>query len=416
MQPEMESLRKRLLSTALSFYKQLQATLEEGPTTPGTRPRAGHGLPASGPDRRRGRLQRSGLEALERARAILEDVVRADPTAPGPRRDLASCLEFIGRLEVYTSGQESEGSAPWRSLSSTRRCPPSTPTTPTTSSRSRSPPARSAMNGAYRADRRGAPVPGSGAGDPGRAAGRASRSRPVPEPARPELRRARQHPARGSSPSAAIARTGRRHLERLAVDHPETPVYRRRLGQVETDTGRMLSDAGRLSEGLSHSSGAGRSSRRWRRSCPPSPAISGRWRSPTTSWGRAGQDGPPGRGGRSLARARASLERLIADHPDFTAYQEDLAENYLWTGVVHQDSGRRADARVSCRTPVNSSDGWHPGASACMPWPARRGQACPLTEDGEPRPNPTGRWRLRRAVARGYRAPTTSGPTLASSR
>ena len=48
-------------------------------------------------------------------------------------------------------------------------------------------------------------------------------------------------------PAEAVA-----HLERLAADHPETAVYRRRLGQVEADTGRILSDAGRPSEALTH--------------------------------------------------------------------------------------------------------------------------------------------------------------------
>src|SRR5262249_15014426 len=68
MQPEMESLRKRLLGTALSFYKRLQATLEEGPDDPRTR------VELATVYRQVGRIavevgsRRAGLEALERAR------------------------------------------------------------------------------------------------------------------------------------------------------------------------------------------------------------------------------------------------------------------------------------------------------------------------------------------------------------
>ena len=87
-QPRMASLRKRLLETALSFYKKLQVTIEEGANDP----RARAELVAV--YRRVGQIaveigsREEGLEALERARAILEGMVRADASPRGPRRDL----------------------------------------------------------------------------------------------------------------------------------------------------------------------------------------------------------------------------------------------------------------------------------------------------------------------------------------
>src|SRR5262249_16847392 len=50
----------------------------------------------------------SALEALERARAIREALMAADPSAAGPLRDLAGVLETIGILQSRTSGREAE--------------------------------------------------------------------------------------------------------------------------------------------------------------------------------------------------------------------------------------------------------------------------------------------------------------------
>ena len=50
----------------------------------------------------------SALEALERARAIRETLMTADPSAAGPLRNLANVLETIGILQSRTSGREAQ--------------------------------------------------------------------------------------------------------------------------------------------------------------------------------------------------------------------------------------------------------------------------------------------------------------------
>jgi eukaryotic-like serine/threonine-protein kinase len=411
MQPEMESLRKRLLSTALSFYKRLQATLEEGPDDPGTR------LELATVYRQVGRIavevgsRRSGLEALERARAILEDVVRADPTAPGPRRDLASCLEFIGRLEVYTSGQESEG---LRSLERSLELYEALSAENPDAADDLFAVAVAAGEIGYERARNGQIAEGLRSLDRGREILEGLRAehpdhvlyRNQLALSYGELGKIQAHagqlPEALRSQGQAVAL-----LERLAVDHPETPVYRRRLGQVETDTGRMLSDAGRLSEGLSHLE---RSRSILEKVAAELPAVASYQRAVAESYDVLGaaraRMGRRDEALRSLARARATLERLIADHPDFTAYQEDLAENYLWTGVVHQDSGRRADAARELSNARELLGRMAPGSVSLYALARAEARLVPLTEDGERAPqSDRAMAALRRAVAKGYRAP-----------
>ena len=120
---------------------------------------------------------------------------------------------------------------------------------------------------------------------------------------------------------------------------------------------------------------------------------------------------------RSLARARATLERLIADHPDFIAYQADLAENYLWTGVVYQDSGRTADAARELSNARELLGRMAPGSGSLYALARAEARLVPLAEAGERAPRPTGRWRRCGGPSPGATVPsTTSGPTLASTR
>ncbi len=131
LQPQMASLRKQLLGTALSFYERLQATIEEEVADPRTL------VELATVYRQVGRIavevgsEAAGLEALERARGILDGLVRDDPTDSSIRRDLASCLDFIGSLKSTPPGGSWKACGRWSVLwSSARRCRPSIRTIP----------------------------------------------------------------------------------------------------------------------------------------------------------------------------------------------------------------------------------------------------------------------------------------------
>jgi serine/threonine-protein kinase len=107
-QPELEALRTKLLSTALGFYKRLQAELE-GSDDPATRSELAAAYMRVGEITDQVGQAGEALGAYERARAIREALVRADPSADGPRRDLSLSLESTGLLLTGTSGRTIEG-------------------------------------------------------------------------------------------------------------------------------------------------------------------------------------------------------------------------------------------------------------------------------------------------------------------
>ena len=345
--------------------------------------------------------RRVGLEALESGPGRSSRTWWG-PTRPhaGPRRDLASCLDFIGRLEVYTSGQESEG------LRSLERLAGAVRGTGRRAPRRR----RRPLRGRLAAGRIGlnGRVPARSPRGSGRWIGSGTSwngcwpSIPINVLYRNQL---------------ALSYGEPRQIQALAGQLPEalrsqgrpsptsngwwsiTPRPRSTAGgwaRSRPIRGRVLSEAGRPSRGACPtSSGACRSSRRWRPNCPPSRAISGRSPRLATTW-RAAQArlGRREEALRSLARGAGDPDPLIADHPDFIAYQADLAENYLWTGVVYQDSGRPDEARVELSNARELAPTDDPGHRQ----PRRRGSRRVPARPRPPGPGrsvrrPIGRWR-----------------------
>ena len=107
-QPELEALRKKLLGTSLAFYKRLQAELE-GSDDPAMRSELAAAYMQVGEITTQVGQTGEALEAYERARAIREAMVQADPSADGRRRDLSRSLERIGNLLVGINGRAVEG-------------------------------------------------------------------------------------------------------------------------------------------------------------------------------------------------------------------------------------------------------------------------------------------------------------------
>jgi serine/threonine-protein kinase len=419
-QPRMESLRKRLLGTALSFYERLQATIGGGPDVPRTQAELVTDY------RRLGQIavevgsRHEGLEALERARAILEEMVRADPPAAGPRRDLASCLEFIGRLQLYTSGRQSEGlKSLERSLELYEALSAEHPDDPHDLF------AVAAAAGAmgYERARTGRTSEGL------RSLGR---ERDILErllAAHPDNTLYRNQLAQaygelgmiqayaGQLPEALRSQQqAAALLKRLTADDPETAVYRRRLGQVETDAGRVLSDAGRPGEGLPHFE---RGLSILEKVAAEMPGVDSYQRAVAECHDVLGsalaRTGRRDEALRSLTQARATLKRLVDDHPDFIAYQADLAENYLWTGAVYQDLGRPAEALRELWNARELLGRMSPGGGNLYDLARTESRLVALAGTGELKPQADRAMEaLRRAVARGYRSPYAlrSDPSL----
>jgi serine/threonine-protein kinase len=408
--PQMESLRKRLLNTALSFYKKLQATIEEGTDDPRTQ------AELAAVYRRMGQIavevgsRGEGLEALERARAILVELVRADPRADGPRRDLASCLEFVGNLLVYTSGRESEG---LRSLEQSRELYEALSAEHPDDARALFGVATTSGGIGYERSRTGQGFEGLKS---------LGRERDILE------RLVAEHPENsvyrnklaltyndlgkiqahaGLLPEAQRAQQRALTLfERLAADDPETVVYRRRLGQTGTDLARILCDAGRLGEGQTQIE---RSLSILEKVAADLPGVAGYQRAVAEGYDVQGaiqaRLGRRDEAMQSLARARAILERLVPDYPDFVVYQKDLAENHLWTGAVDQDLGRSAEAVEELSKARALLERVGPASETLYNLARTESRLVALTgSEGRGAQADRAMAVLRRAVAQGYRA------------
>jgi serine/threonine-protein kinase len=348
-QPQMRGLRKRLLGTALAFYQRLQATSEGGPDDPKTQAElaAVYG--------RVGRIaveigsRQDGLEALERARAILERLVALDPRAAGPRRDLASCVEFIGRLQVYTSGREADGR---RSLERALALYESLAAEHPRSADDLFAVANVSGEIGYERGRSGQTAEGLRSLDrerqildglvrdhPDRALYRNQLALTYGQIGRIEANAGRTDEALDAHREASA------HFERLMAEGSTDGLVRRRLGQAETDTARILTDAGRPEEAVPHLE---RALAILEPLAAESPAVASYQRAVAECYDVLGaghaRAGRHGDALRALGRARAPLEQLVADHPNFIAYQADLAENQLWTGFVYRRSGKTTGA------------------------------------------------------------------------
>jgi serine/threonine protein kinase/tetratricopeptide (TPR) repeat protein len=410
-QPQMESLRKRLLGMALLFYKRLQATLEEGPDDPRTRAELAAVYCRVGQIAVEVGSRHEGLEALEQARAIQEELVRANPTAPGPRRDLASCLEFIGRLQLYTSGRESEGLRSLeRSLDLFEELSGDHPDDP----QDRFAVAATAGEIGYERARMGRTAEGLWS---------LKRERDILErlvaeyPGNTSYRNqlaqsyndlGKIQACAGQLPEALHAQQqATTHFEILAADERANAVYRRRLGQVETDLARILTNAGRPAEALPHSE---RGLSILEKVAAELPAVDSYQRAVAECYDMLGSAqasmGRRDEALRSLAKARLTLERLAAEHPDFVAYQEDLAENHLWTGAVYQDLGRSAEALRDLSKARELLERMLPGSGNLYDLARTESRLSALTGAADRRLQADRALTiLRRAIAKGYRSP-----------
>ncbi|MDR3636576.1 MAG: serine/threonine-protein kinase [Isosphaeraceae bacterium] len=409
-QPEMRDLRKRLLGTALSFYQRLQATSEQGPDDPKTQ------IELAAIYRRVGQIaveigsRQDGLEALGRARAILERLVSAQPTSASLRRDLAACIEFIGRLEVYTSGRESDGLRSLeRSLALYETLLAEHPDNADDLfalantvgeigfERARSGDVREGLESLGRERKI---LQGLVHDHADNTLYRNQLALTHGQIGRIQANAGQLDEALRSHRESAI------HLERLAALEPPTGLVRRRLGQVETDTARILTDAGRPADALPH---IRRGLAILEQLAAESPAVASYQRAVAECYDVLGaaqaRTGRRAEALQSLGGARTTLEQLSADHPDFIAYQADLAENHLWTGAVYQDLGRSADALGELSKARELLERLPLGTDSAYALARTESRMAVLTDPAERgRQYERAMTALRRAIAKGYRA------------
>jgi len=349
-QPQMMPLRNRLLGTALEFYRRLQATIEAQPQD--LRSRAD----LAAVSRRIGQIaidvgdRKSGLEALARSCSLLEQIVQENPRSEGVKAELASCLEQLGKLELYTTGREADGRRSLeRALEIHEELLSQQPND------DRHPLAVAETIGAigYERARQGQIYWGLRA---------LQRERDMLE------RFATAHPANLDYQSrlaracsrlghiqacaglfaAAVAsqRRAAEIFESLMSERPATHDFRRRFGQAITDLGRTHSNAGRVAEAITYLERGVSTLEALTTEVPSVP-----------SYRRALAESLNVRGAsfiklrrqeealESLTRARTLLDRLHADYPDFLPYQSDLAENALLTGSLLEDRRQFDSAR-----------------------------------------------------------------------
>lgn len=414
-QPQMESLRKRLLGTALSFYKRLQAILEEGPDDPETRAELASVYRQVGQKAVEVGSRTDGLEALEHAREIYETLIRSDPKASPLRADLASCLEFIGRLEVYTAGQHAQGLRSLdRALALYQELSDEQP-----DDRDRLYAVASTKAGlGYERARIGQTAEGRrmleqgceilerlAAEHRGTALYRNQLGLSYGELGKIEAY-AGLVPEALDSEHRALAL-----FEELAADEPGTSVYRRRLGQIEVNLARILSQADRPAEALAHSQ---RALSVLSQVAAEVPAVESYQRAVAECRDVLGLSQVAMRREQealeSLDQARSILKRLTADHPNFLAYQADMAENLLWTGSAYQNLGRAADAHQELSEARMRLGRMLPDAGTLYDLARAESRLVPLATAAD-RSDQASRAlaALRRAVEHGYRSTTALG-------
>jgi serine/threonine-protein kinase len=117
-QPELEDLRKRLLQTALEFYREMATTLtDSSDNTPATRDELARAYAAVASITQEVGSKEDALAALERVRTILEDLLRAKPEDESLRRRLARCLQLLANVSQSTGRRDEAASTYNRALS-----------------------------------------------------------------------------------------------------------------------------------------------------------------------------------------------------------------------------------------------------------------------------------------------------------
>jgi serine/threonine-protein kinase len=349
-QPQLASLRNKLLNTSLAFYEELQGELErEGRDDPATRAELAAAYERVGEITEQVGTRASALEALGRARAIRESLMAADPSAAGPLRDLAVVLETIGTLQARTSGREAEALPTLERALALREAVAAT--------RPDSADDRAAVAAALR--RMGNSL--FPRGHPAQATRHLERARAILE------RLEAEYPDRESIRSEAAnvlkqlsyiervsGRIGdslrdlgraRSILERLAIDHPGNAEYRARLAEVFSDLGSDLSTAGRQTEALDAEERALAIHERLAADSPANTDYQHMIASHRTAMGWILKGlGRREEALRSLTPAREVLERLVADHPDNALFRRELAQCVAFLGTIEQELGRRDQA------------------------------------------------------------------------
>jgi serine/threonine-protein kinase len=349
-QPHLASLRNKLLNTSLAFYEELQGELEqEGRDDPATRAELAAAYARVGEITEQVGTRASALEALGRARAIRESLMTADPSAAGPRRDLAGVLETIGILQSRTSGREAEALPTLERALALRE--------EVAAARPDSADDRAAVAATLRR-----------MGNSLFPLGRAAQALRYLERARTILEQLEaEYPDRESIRSEAanvlkqlsyIERVSdrlddslrdlgraRQILERLAADHPGDAKYGARLAEVLSDLGSDLATAGRLPEALDAEQRALAIHERLAAESPANTDYRYMIATHRTAIGWIlGELGRRDEAPRPLARAREELERLVADHPDNLFFRRQLAQCVGFLGTAEHERGRRDEA------------------------------------------------------------------------
>ena len=106
-QPELEDLRKRLLQTALEFYREMATTLADSPdNTTGTRDELARAYFVVAAITEEVGSKEDALAAFQRVRAIVEDLLREKPEDEALRKRQADCLDHLAYLASSTGRRD----------------------------------------------------------------------------------------------------------------------------------------------------------------------------------------------------------------------------------------------------------------------------------------------------------------------
>ena len=348
-QPELEALRKKLLGTSLAFYKRLQAELE-GSDDPATRSELATAYMQAGEITDQVGQTGDALEAYERARAIREALVQANPSAGGPRRDLSRSLESIGILLVEITGRAVEGLQRLESALALRRALVSTQSE---ASDDRLSIAR--IYGEIANAQRFASGPAEELQSLEQARDVAERllaDRPGDAAVRQGLAKiyrgfAFRLQVMGRT-DAAIPLVERAVAlqDQLAAEHPDDIGYLEVLGLILETAGTILSNERRPAESLPYKK---RGLEVYRRLHADYPAHTGYRYHVARAQLMIGWDlielARAAEALKELEPAAAILERLVAEHPGVTTYANDLAFGQMNLARAHRILSRPADAQ-----------------------------------------------------------------------